>query len=321
MSAVAAAEAGAGREGPAGQEPELVFVGGTGRSGTHAISHLIGRHSHFADVPIEARFHCNKRGMPDLIEGRITLAAYLEKLRGFWWHRVRVDGRPRGLYNLLRQASFEAALERFEGAYRDDPIRACRGLVLELLAPVSERAGKPALVEMSSHNVKEAQTLLRLFPRSRIIHALRDGRDAAASVTGKTWGPDNVAAAIGWWQQRLAEIEPGVRGEEDGAPYAIPESQFQVLMLDDLVGAERERAYAGLLEFLAVEDEPGLRDYFEAEMTAEAAHLGRWRGQLGRAGRLRVQRRYERAVGELERQGNHVAPLLRAGLEREEAGR
>ena len=45
----------------------LLFIGGTGRSGTHALAQLLGRHSRFADVPIEARFHCNKRGMPDLL--------------------------------------------------------------------------------------------------------------------------------------------------------------------------------------------------------------------------------------------------------------
>ena len=104
------------------------------------LAQLLGRHSRLADVPIEARFHCNKRGMPDLLEGRITLQGYLAKLRGFWWHRVRVDGQPRGLYNLLRQSEFDAALERFEAAYADDPIRGCRELYLDLLGPVAARA-------------------------------------------------------------------------------------------------------------------------------------------------------------------------------------
>ncbi len=49
-----------------------------------------------ADVPIEARFHCNKRGLPDLLEGRVSLGGFLEKLRDFWWHRIRVDDQPRG---------------------------------------------------------------------------------------------------------------------------------------------------------------------------------------------------------------------------------
>jgi hypothetical protein len=298
---------------------ELVFIGGTGRSGTHALAQLLGQHPRLADVPIEARFHCNKRGMPDLLEGRITIGGYLAKLRGFWWHRVRVDGHPRGLYNLLRRADFDRACERFEAAYAENPIDACRGLVLDLLGPVAERAGKPGLVEMSSHNVREAQTLLRLFPDARVIHSLRDGRDAAASVTGKTWGPDSAVAAVGWWADRLRSIERGVRGTEDGASYSIDDSRFRVIVLDDLVGPECDRVYSELLEFLGLEDDPRMRGYFEAEMSAERAHVGRWRTELGPAARLRISRRYRRTVEDLEAEGNHAAPPLRALLERDAA--
>jgi Sulfotransferase family len=298
---------------------ELVFIGGTGRSGTHALAQLLGRHSRLADVPIEARFHCNKRGMPDLLEGRITLQGYIAKLRGFWWHRVRVDGQPRGLYNVLRQAEFDAALERFEAAYTEDPIRGCRDLYLDLLMPVADRRGKPGLVEMSSHNIRASQTLLRLFPDAHFIHALRDGRDSAASVTGKTWGPRRVGAAIGWWADRLRSIEEGIRGDEDGASFSIPEDRFRVVLLEDLVGERRDVTYADLLGFLGIEDEPGVREFFDAEMTPESAHLGRWRQQLSPPGRLWVQRRYEWTVAALEREGNHAAPSLRAALDREAA--
>ncbi|MGI8726291.1 MAG: sulfotransferase [Solirubrobacterales bacterium] len=291
---------------------DLVFVGGTGRSGTHALAALIGRHSHFADVGVEARFHCNKRGLPDLLEGRITLASYLEKLRGFWWHRVRVDGRPRGLYNLMTRHDFDLVVDRFEARFPDDPLGAGRELFCGLLAPTAQRAGKPGLVEMSSHNVRESQTLLRLFPEARIIHAVRDGRDSAASVTTKTWGPASVAAGIGWWQERMIAIEAGVRGSEDGAGFGVPPQRFMPVLLDELVGGGHERCYRGLLEFLGVDDEPGISAYFEREMTAEAAHIGRWRRQLGPVGRRRVDRRYERALVALERGGHHAAPLLRA---------
>ena len=294
-----------------------VFIGGTGRSGTHAVARLLGRHSHLADVPIEARFHCNKRGLPDLLEGRITLNGYLSKLRGFWWHRVRVDGHPRGLYNLHRRYEFDAACERFQAAYPENPIDASRRLVLDLLEPVAARAGKPRLVEMSSHNVKEAQTLLRLFPDARVIHALRDGRDAATSVSDKTWGPNSVTRGIDWWEARLREIERGVRGEEDGASYSIPSDRFRVVLLDDLVGPDRERAYAELLEFLELPDEEPIRTFFESSVTADAAHAGRWRRELGPVARRRVASRYQRAVTTLEQEGNHAAPVLRAALSRE----
>lgn len=297
----------------------LVFIGGTGRSGTHALAGLLGRHSAFADVPIEARFHCNKRGMPDLLEGRITLRSYLAKLRGFWWHRVRVDGQPRGLYNLLRREQLDAALERFESGFEADPVSSCRALYLDLLWPVAERRGKPGLVEMSSHNVRESQTIRRLFPEARIIHSLRDGRDSASSVTGKTWGPRSMGSAIGWWADRLRAIERGVRGSEDGAAFSIPADRFRVVLLDDLVGPDRDAVYAGLLEFLGVSDEPGMREFFEREMTSERAHVGRWRQGLLPPSRIWVQRRYERTIAALERERNHAAPSLRAALERDAA--
>ncbi len=295
---------------------EIVFIGGTGRSGTHVLASLLGRHSRYADVPIETRFHCNKRGLPALLGGRVTLDGFLEKLRGFWWHRVRVDGQPRGLYNLMRRHEFDAAVERFAAEFHDDPIEASSGLFLALLMPVAATAGKPALVEMSSHNVREAQTLHRIFPDARFIHVVRDGRDSASSVTTKTWGPGTIIGGIDWWAERLRWIEGGVRGIEDGAEYALPADCFRVVLLDDLIAGDRDRSYARLLEFLDAEDEEAMREFFEQRMSPAAAHQGRWREGLGAVGRARVGRKYARTLQTLDREGNHVAPVLLEAFDR-----
>ncbi len=297
-----------------GSEPaELVFVGGTGRSGTHIVGRLLGTHAHFADVPIESRFHCNKRGMPDLLSGRVTLSGFLEKLRGFWWHRVRVDDQPRGLYNLMARRAFDHAAERFERSYHDEPVTACRDLFRDLLWPVAELEGKPGLVEMSSHNVKEAQTLRRLFGGARFVHTVRDGRDAASSVTTKTWGPERIVPAIDWWADRLRAIDAGIRGEEDGGSFSMGPDQLHTVVLDDLVGGDREAALAGLLDFCGVSGDAATRAFFEREMGPDAAHAGRWSRGLGPVGKARVRRKYERTLGALADEGNHVAlPLLEA---------
>jgi hypothetical protein len=295
---------------------ELVFVGGTGRSGTHVLGRLLGSHPRFADVPIEARFHCNKRGFPDLLGGRVSLAGFMEKLRGFWWHRVRLDDQPRGLYNLMTRAVFDEAAARFEAGYHDDPVTACTRLFGDLLWPIAEEERKPALVEMSSHNVREAQTLRRLYPAARFVHTVRDGRDAASSVTTKTWGPDRIPAAIEWWAQRLRDIDAGVRGEEDGAAYALGPRQLHPLVLDDLVAGDRDAAYTALLDFCGVADEPSARRFLEERMDAGAANRGRWARGLGSVARTRVRRRYERTLTELDAEGNHVAPPLIDAYER-----
>lgn len=302
------------RGGPDGRG--IVFVGGTGRSGTHILGRLIGHHSAYADVPIEARFHCHKLGFADLLEGRVTLATFMAKLRGFWWHRVRIDHQPRGLYNLMRHEQFDRAAERFEGAFHDDPVGACRELFLDLLWPLAERARKPGLVEMSSHNVRESQALLRLFPAARFIHTVRDGRDAASSVTTKTWGPSRLAPAIDWWAERLRQIDGGLRATDDGAGFALPVDQFEVIVLDELVSGDREAEYARLAAILPEGDDAAMRRFHEEQMSAAAANHGRWQRDLGRPARLRVNRKYERTLAALEREGNHVAPRLRASYER-----
>lgn len=292
---------------------DLVFVGGTGRSGTHVLGRLLGSHPQFADVPIESRFHCNRRGMPDLLEGRASLATFMEKLREFWWHRVRVDDQPRGLYNLMRRSAFDDAAQRFEATYHSDPVPACARLFDDLLRRVADEQGKPGLVEMSSHNVKEAQTLRRVFPAARFVHTVRDGRDAASSVTTKTWGPDRMPAAIDWWADRLRAIDDGVRGEEDGAAYALGPQRLHVVVLDDLVAGDREPAYAALLAFCGVSDATEAREFFGARMGPSEASRGRWARGLGSLARARLRRRYERTLSALSDERNHVAgPLIDA---------
>lgn len=295
------------------EAPELIFVGGTGRSGTHILGRLIGAHSHFAGVPIEARFHCNKRGMPELLEGRVSLEAFLEKLRLFWWHRVRVDQQPRGLYNLMPFSDFEEAVDRFREGYSEDPDKACRRLYLDLLWRVAEREDKPALVEMSSHNVRETKTLLRLFPEAKVIHTFRDGRDAASSVTTKTWGPDTPVKAIDWWVERIRDIDRGLK--RDGE-MILGEGRFHAVLLDDLVHGDREGCYAALESFLGQGPDEGMRAFFESEMSADAAHAGRWREGLSWFSRLRVKRRYESTLEALQAEDNHVAAPLIASYER-----
>jgi hypothetical protein len=289
----------------------LILVGGTGRSGTHVLARLLGRHPQLADIPIESRFHCHgPKGIPDLIAGRATVAEFTWKLREFWWHRVRKeDFEPRGLYNISSRRRFDAALDAFEPAFGADPEAACRGLFWDLLGPYADELGKPGLVEMSSHNVREAPTLRRLFPDALFIHVFRDGRDVASSITTKTWGPDRLVAAIDWWAERMRAIDHGARGiaGEDGSRSG---RILHAVLLEDLVERRRDEGYERLLDFCGIDDAPAMREYFERAMTPEAANRGRWRAGLSSIGVWRIERRYRRVLAELAREGNHAAPAL-----------
>ena len=305
-------------------ERPLVFVGGTGRSGTHVIADLLDRHSRFHSVPIECRFHTNPQGFPDLLEGRVTKDQFLRKLTKFWWYRIRA-GEPfaavlpklpmgrqtRGLHKVVPHERFDAAVLEFDAAYEADPVAACRGLFLELLMPLADEAGKPGLVEMSCFTVAQAPTLVRLFPEAKIVHTVRDGRDAGSSKVSerqKREHPRDARQGVEWWAGRLAEAEAGAR--------AVPAGVLLTISLDELVGGEREQSYSRLLDFLGLPDEPAMREFFEAEMTPENAHRDRWREGLSEPEQAEVASAYENALDRITGEGYLSAPLLRRVYER-----
>ena len=295
------------------------------------VANILGHHSHFHAVPIECRFHCNPGGLADVVDGRATPEEFLKKLRGFWWRRARVgrrvmvgararvgrriaesaeDGKIRGLHKLVDRERLEAAARTFEAGAKLDPVKASRNLFYDLLSPLAVDAAKPALVEMSCFTIAAAPALGRIFPEARFVHSVRDGRDSGSSKVSKrqkAHHPTDVREGIDWWEGRLRTAEAGVHGLDD-------RDRLLTLSLDGLVHGDRERAYASLLDFLRIEDEPDMRRYFDSEVSGGAAHRERWRDGLSAGEQEEVTALYEASLSRLEAEGASSVPLLREVL-------
>jgi hypothetical protein len=309
------------------ENPDLLFIGGTGRSGTHVLSQLLANHSRYARVPIEARFHVNPQGFPDLLAGQVSPEQFLRKLKRFWWKRIRAGevapvvarriafGRKvRGLHKVVEKDRFDAAVAEFSATSATDLDLACRNLFLDLLWPIAAAAGKPGLIEMSCFTIAASPTLLRLFPDAKLIHTVRDGRDAGSSKVSKRQKrshPRDGAEGLRWWEGRLRRIEAGV-GE-------LPPGKLLTISLDELVAGDREAVYGEILRFLEIEDEDAMRSFFEEEMSASAAHKERWREGLTADQQANLVREYEKTLDRLEREGFHCAAQLRRAYERQPA--
>jgi Sulfotransferase family len=309
---------------PGRMPPPIVFVGGTGRSGTHVLATLLGRHSIYADVTVEARFHAKPQGLPDLLDGEVTPEQFVRKLKRFWWYRVAAGealpavfprlplGRSvRGLHKLMPERRFDRAIERFRRRWPRDSEMACRQLFLDLLWPIAARARKPGLVEMTTSNIQRARTLHRLFPEARFVHSIRDGRDSGSSKVSKRQRrqhPRDAVEGFEWWFDRLERIERGVA--------TLPPEKVLHLSLDRLVAGDREETYVSLLAFLGIEDEPQMRAYFDAEVTEEKANRDRWRQGLSAGEQKELTRRYERAIDAMEARGFVTAQPLRDACRR-----
>jgi hypothetical protein len=291
-----------GAPAPAGPPP-IVFVGGTGRSGTHVVAKLLGRHTFYRNIKNEVRFHCNPRGYPDLLADRVTLDEFLKKLRKFWWYRVKAGEFAPAVVPKLAMGREVRGLHKL---VPEDQVGACRKLFLDLFRPIAEEEGKPGLIEMSSDTIVAGPTLLRIFPEAKLIHTVRDGRDAGSSKVekrSKREHPTDVLTGIDWWEKRLRRIDESAR--------EIPPDRLLTISLDDLVWNARRPTYRSLHEFLGIEREPRVRRYFRRRMSADRAHQERWREGLTKSAQEEVLRYYEQTLERLEADGVHCAPLLR----------
>lgn len=320
--------------GPVAGPPPIVFVGGTGRSGTHVVAKLLGRSRELEDIRMEVRFHCDPGGFPDLLSGEASVDEFVRRLRGFWWRRYRGGGRPpdilpwlslgrepRGLHKIVEREHFEDTVADFEMATiramlnesRAEMRVACRTLFVDMLWPIAIEKQVTGLVEMSCDNVAQADALRRLFPEAKFIHVVRDGRDASASRVQQgrhLLYPRTRSQGLQWWEQRVRRIE-----RELGA---VAPEQVHTVSLDMLVQPWRQRrGLKALLEFVGLHKQPRIRRYFRRHISPEVGNLGRWRQGLSRRRQERLRAEYEEVLDRMELDRLRCAPLLREVYESE----
>jgi hypothetical protein len=113
------------------------------------------------------------------------------------------------------------------------------------------------------------------------------------------WAPDDFAGALAVWERGMLDAHRGT--------LEYPAGRVHRVRLEDLVLRGREPSYAELLAFLEVPDTLPLRSFFETEVTAARARVGRWRADLRPSERADAEALYRRSLERLDAAG--VAPL------------
>lgn len=84
-----------------------------------------------------------------------------------------------------------------------------RQLILGFFENYRRTTGKPRFAEKTPHNVLHMVTLGEIFPESRFLHVIRDGRDVASSLVTMNWvdgsgqklgSVQNVEGAARYWK-------------------------------------------------------------------------------------------------------------------------
>jgi hypothetical protein len=208
-----------------------VFIGGCGRSGTTLLGAMLGAHSDCI-CPPESHFK-------------------ISVLRACGWDRDQID--VRAALNLIRRhwrfKIWELDIDPAE-VPREELGTSYPRLLEWIVARYAERLGKTGASTWVDHtpaNIRQAPTLLELFPQAKVVHIVRDGRAVAGSIMPLDWGPNTAIKAARWW---LDAVAYGLALET-----LLGEGQIVRVRYEDLVRAPEE-TLRRLCGYLGIDYQP-----------------------------------------------------------------
>jgi len=113
-----------------------------------------------------------------------------------------------------------------------DELHSHQDLILRIVKAYGETFGKPDAgiwVDHTPSNVKNAATLLELFPGAKFIHIVRDGRAVASSIMPLDWGANTINSAARSWVKRLSQY---LAAESSLGSERISRVRFEDLVLE-----------------------------------------------------------------------------------------
>lgn len=279
-----------------------VLVGGTGRSGSTIVGHLLDHHPDLTLTrPMEVRFITGNDGLADALavatrkpgSAKAESAAQLavDRLLQRWFERAPEVG--------LHQSMTIEEVERWSHEYLvtmpTDALEATRTLTRRIMERVAERLGAARLVDTTPANARKADRAEPIYPESRVVVVTRDGRDVAASFVSQPFGPDDVFAALDQWEQRMLRTHQAVAACRPGRVLTMP--------LMDLVVERRQECLERLCDHVGVPVDGGMVAWFDANVTPEGAHPGRWRRDFDDQTCRHIDDHYAQACERLRAEG------------------
>ena len=300
-----------------------LFTGGSGRSGTTILLNLLKSHPQVhSSMPREIKYLTSRYGLVDINFGRPlsieenlpskrnNLRAkifdklgnskkdfFIRNLNSKWWNEVGKKGKPRGLTQGISKEELVIAIANFEKSFTEDRMRASQALFYELSAAQIRKEDIKYFADSTPTNMMQANYLYKLFPNAKFVNMIRDGRDAALSVSKEKWGPDDPHQALYWWANRIVKAHRALLEVRD-------KDQLQ-MRVEDLIVNNRQEEYQKFLTFLEIEDHEDTRTYFESDLLPKYMSQGVWEKEVKDSDLY--EKKYEKILKNLAAKGIEIA--------------
>ena len=249
-----------------------VFVGGTGRSGSTIVGDLLDHHPAITvTIPMEVRFITGNNGIADALAkagkpaGLKAAELAVDRIHNRWFFRTENVG----LHTSMSREFVTETTDRYLAHFENSPQHASQVLVYSIMEKVALGCDAERWVDTTPANARKANLITPIYPQHKVIVMVRDGRDVAASFVHQDFGPSDVFEAVALWEKRMIKSDQAVKRCAAGVVLTLD--------LQDLVVTERDASLDLILEHCELDDSLEMRDWFNARVTPDGAHAGRWR--------------------------------------------
>ena len=249
-----------------------VFVGGTGRSGSTIVGDLLDHHPAITLArPMEVRFITGNNGIADALTkagkpgGLRAAELAVERIHNRWFHRAENVG----LHTSMSAEFVTETTDRYLAQFEKNPQEASQELVHSIMEKVATGCNADRWVDTTPANARKANLIAPIYLEYKVIVVTRDGRDVSASFVHQDFGPSDVFVALAQWEQRMIKSNQAVKKCALGVVLSLD--------LQDLVVTARDQSLNSILDHCGLDDSQEMRAWFNATVTPEGAHAGRWR--------------------------------------------
>jgi hypothetical protein len=209
----------------------MFFIVGSARSGTTLLRMMLNAHPDVA-VPPESRFVVELY-RSDEVRVEDFLARLAAHRRWVSWDTPIEDVRAQlaGATTVSYPEAIEAAFMAF-----------------------AQSRNKKRYGDKTPRYIEDLPLLARLWPDSRFVHLVRDGREVALSYADVPFGPSTVAKAAALWKERVST------GMKQGRP--LGDERYLEMRYERLL-ANPEQEVEVLCSFLDLNFDPAMLDYAE----------------------------------------------------------
>ena len=249
-----------------------VFIGGTGRSGTTITLELLGKHSNFyASNPLEVRIVTEDDGLLDSFENN-SVKNFNSKAELFWFNGTK---RTEGLYKSINKEKIDKMTKELNKNFIKNSKDATRKFYIDIFKNQDTfKSNKLYIGDSTPSNIRYSNRINKIFPEAKFIHTFRDGRDAAYSMylMRKYFdlaGNKTEFDALDWWYDRIIQSFSALN--------ALNNDKYISIRFEDLVINDRKKFFLKILNFLNLEEEENINNYFNLNIKKENMKIGSWK--------------------------------------------